>query len=85
MYISPLIIFVCLRTESEKQGQDNSSVILEFGHLVSGKLADGLADEWSPVRLAASVAVRKFLVALPNDRSRKSFYTTLLPRMCLNR
>lgn len=49
------------------------------------RFAEGLTDEWSPVRLAASVAVRRFLLALPNDKTRQAFYPSLLPRMCLNR
>jgi hypothetical protein len=46
-------------------------------------LAAGLADQWSPVRFAASVATRKFL-----EHSREvgeRYYSLLLPRMCLNR
>lgn len=48
-------------------------------------LANGLADNWSQVRLSASVAARNFLLSLPNNDSRQLFYPKLLPRMCLNR
>ncbi|EEB20167.1 hypothetical protein Phum_PHUM604480 [Pediculus humanus corporis] len=48
-------------------------------------LGKGLADNWSQVRLSASVATRNFLLPLPNNESRQLFYPILLPRMCLNR
>ncbi|XP_065347238.1 uncharacterized protein LOC135944318 [Cloeon dipterum] len=67
--------------EAEKNSHDG---LVCFGDMLLERLAAGLADEWSPVRLAASVTVRKFLCALP-DKSRKQFYPILLPRMCLNR
>ncbi|XP_059472766.1 uncharacterized protein LOC132195063 [Neocloeon triangulifer] len=67
--------------EAEKNSHEG---LIHFGDVLASRLASGLADEWSPVRLAASVAVRRFLCALP-DKSRKKFYHTLLPRMCLNR
>ncbi|KAK6621052.1 hypothetical protein RUM43_011356 [Polyplax serrata] len=48
-------------------------------------LANGLADNWSQVRLSASVAARNFLLSLPNNESRQLFYPKILPRICLNR
>jgi hypothetical protein len=42
-------------------------------------------DDWSQVRLAASVAVRALLVALPEASQREQYYSALLPPMCLNR
>lgn len=59
--------------------------IYAFGHEFSKHLADGLADNWSQVRLAASVAARNFLLSLPNHDTRQLFYPQLLPRLCLNR
>ena len=44
-----------------------------------------MADNWSQVRLAASVAARNFLLSLPNNEARQLFFPQLLPRMCLNR
>lgn len=58
--------------------------IAPFGRDVSVHLAAGLADNWSQVRLAASVATRHFLLSLP-EQARRLFYPHLLPRMCLNR
>jgi hypothetical protein len=37
------------------------------------------------VRLAASVAVRSLLAALPEASHREQYYSALLPPMCLNR
>lgn len=55
------------------------------GKEMSKHLAKGLSDNWSQVRLSASVAARNFLLSLPNDEARLLFYPVLLPRMCLNR
>eukprot|EP00850_Spirogloea_muscicola_P012243 SM000078S22102 [mRNA] locus=s78:439279:445616:- [translate_table: standard] len=46
-------------------------------------LAIGLADNWSQVRYAASVATRAFLES--TERYKEQFYSILLPAMCLNR
>ena len=50
-------------------------------------LRTGLADNWSQVRMAASVLCRVLLTRLPNDslQSDKALLAALLPRMCLNR
>jgi hypothetical protein len=37
------------------------------------------------VRLAASIAVRSLLAALPEASHREQYYSALLPPMCLNR
>lgn len=47
-------------------------------------IARGLQDNWSQVRYNASVVARKVMSGLPTD-VRRSFYSLLLPRMCLNR
>lgn len=49
-----------------------------------------LGDNWSQVRMAASVLNRKFFMALleqlpDQDRNVSALYPILLPRMCLNR
>lgn len=59
--------------------------IYTFGNEFSKYLAGGLADDWSQVRFAASVAARSFLLSLPNNGARQLFYPQLLPQMCLNR
>lgn len=77
-------IFIILDAES----RDSVSIvnpIYAFGHEFSKYLAGGLADNWSQVRLAASVAARNFLLSLPNNEARHLFFPQLLPRMCLNR
>lgn len=78
----------CGNTDEDTEGRDSVSVmnpIYAYGHEFSRHLAQGLADNWSQVRLSASVAARKFLVSLPDDIARETFYPELLPRMCLNR
>ncbi|XP_064405972.1 uncharacterized protein LOC135351009 [Halichondria panicea] len=52
--------------------------------MVAQALASGLADNWSQVRMSASVATREFLVHLPPEE-RQPHLPTLLPAMCLNR
>ncbi|KAL4237616.1 hypothetical protein ACF0H5_002330 [Mactra antiquata] len=64
---------------------DEDNAIVKYGHQFAEYLGRGLADNWSQVRLASSVACRKFLQSLPSDQARHQFYPVLLPRMCLNR
>ena len=63
-------------------------------HLLEGKLRKtiqnvlkgGLADNWSQVRMAASVLCRVFITTLQSlHSSLDDLYPTLIPRMCLNR
>ncbi|KAK3597150.1 hypothetical protein CHS0354_038078 [Potamilus streckersoni] len=61
------------------------NAIFRYGHQFSEHLGKGLADNWSQVRLASSVATRNFLQSLPSEEARQQFYSVLLPRMCLNR
>ncbi|GFS25769.1 Arm repeat-containing protein [Elysia marginata] len=63
--------------------EENS--IYRHGKTFAEYLGKGLADNWSQVRMAGSVATRKFLVSLPSDGSRQKFFPILIPRMCLNR
>ncbi|XP_062503877.1 uncharacterized protein LOC134180707 isoform X2 [Corticium candelabrum] len=58
--------------------------IVKHGKELSVALGRGLADNWSQVRLAASVATREFLLGL-TERERATFFAELLPKMCLNR
>ncbi|XP_070576630.1 uncharacterized protein [Ptychodera flava] len=64
-------------------GDDNP--IMLHGYHFAQHLADGLADNWSQVRLSASVATRQFVLNLPNEEARQRFFPALIPRMCLNR
>ncbi|GFO50484.1 Arm repeat-containing protein, partial [Plakobranchus ocellatus] len=69
---------------SEEVLSDENS-IYRHGKVFAEYLGKGLADNWSQVRMAGSVATRQFLVSLPSDEAREKFYPTLIPRMCLNR
>ncbi|CAG2063838.1 unnamed protein product [Timema podura] len=78
----------CGNTSHDDEGRDSVGAvnpIFAYGHEFSRHLATGLADNWSQVRLAASVAARKFLMSLPDDKAREVFFPELLPQMCLNR
>lgn len=59
--------------------------ILKHGQEFSQHFANGLADNWSQVRLASSVATRQFLINLPREEEQHKFFGILLPRLCLNR
>ncbi|RMX42240.1 hypothetical protein pdam_00011613 [Pocillopora damicornis] len=61
------------------------NAILKHGDQFSDYLKKGLSDNWSQVRLAASVATRQFFQTLPNKESRERFFPKVLPAMCLNR
>eukprot|EP00300_Choanocystis_sp_HF-7_P015095 c18933_g1_i1.p1 GENE.c18933_g1_i1~~c18933_g1_i1.p1 ORF type:complete len:644 (-),score=124.72 c18933_g1_i1:59-1990(-) len=61
----------------------DESVVAEFAPELVASLAVGLADNWSQVRYASSVATRRFLEKAVNVR--ENYFATLLPRMCLNR
>ncbi|CAG0878691.1 unnamed protein product [Darwinula stevensoni] len=72
-------------------GSDNEKTMSEanplcvYGEEFCQHLAKGLADNWSQVRFAASVATRKFLISLPSKDAQAKFFPALIPRMCLNR
>ena len=57
---------------------------------VVAALKAGLGDNWSQVRMAASVLNRVFWSTLlhqvhPSEESMEKLYCVLIPRMCLNR
>ncbi|KAL7578252.1 hypothetical protein ACA910_012671 [Epithemia clementina (nom. ined.)] len=57
-----------------------------FAQTMVAVLRDGLGDNWSQVRMAASVLCRSYLMALENlNADVTKLYPVLLPRMCLNR
>ena len=56
--------------------------LAEIGVDLSEFIAKGLADNWSQVRFASSVAAREFLEHVENPRD---YFHVLIPRLCLNR
>ncbi|CAD7696000.1 unnamed protein product [Ostreobium quekettii] len=72
--------FLCLGTMCEMLGPEGLGDIKSE---VAQKLAKGLADNWSQVRYAASIATRTFLEVLGSRR--EEVYADILPQMCLNR
>lgn len=60
--------------------------VLQFATQFAHCLAEGLADNWSQVRMAAAMASRQFLIVLQKCRdSHQEVIGLLLPRLCLNR
>ncbi|XP_050404936.1 uncharacterized protein LOC126820858 [Patella vulgata] len=72
-------------SDSERGQHLEGNAIYQHGEQFADYLGRGLSDNWSQVRLAGSVATRRFLTSLPSDERREKFYPILLPRMCLNR
>ena len=58
--------------------------VKDFGYQLAAHLKDGLSDNWSQVRMAASVATREFFHDIA-EGDRDQYYALLLPPMCLNR
>ncbi|KAF4528082.1 hypothetical protein B566_EDAN016502 [Ephemera danica] len=84
-YLVAAISNCCTGAEHIGERKGTTNIIFTVGERFLTNIAEGLADEWSPIRLAASVAVRRFLLAMPSDSAREKYYPVLLPRMCLNR
>ena len=59
--------------------------IEKYGDQLAQHFAKGLADNWSQVRLASSVATRSFLTSFPAEDDCKKYFPALVPRLCLNR
>ena len=57
----------------------------KYNYHVASQLAKGLADNWSQVRMAASVATRQFLLLFKTYPDAEESVQDLLPRLCLNR
>jgi hypothetical protein len=52
---------------------------------IKAVLIVGLADNWSQVRMGASVLCRVLFTALTDEEHLQDLYVALLPRMCFNR
>eukprot|EP00850_Spirogloea_muscicola_P014971 SM000111S18794 [mRNA] locus=s111:183250:196627:+ [translate_table: standard] len=70
-------------TLSSLSGVCRGEGLRQDGQRFAEILANGLADNWSQVRYAASVATRAFLES--TEGYKEQFYPILLPAMCLNR
>ncbi|XP_014671947.1 PREDICTED: uncharacterized protein LOC106812561 [Priapulus caudatus] len=77
------LVSVGVGTDGVTLKTDNA--VYQHGDQFADYLALGLADNWSQVRLAASIATRKFMLSLPGEKERELFFPKLLPKMCLNR
>eukprot|EP00010_Vexillifera_abyssalis_P001453 CAMPEP_0201560856 /NCGR_PEP_ID=MMETSP0173_2-20130828/78487_1 /ASSEMBLY_ACC=CAM_ASM_000268 /TAXON_ID=218659 /ORGANISM="Vexillifera sp., Strain DIVA3 564/2" /LENGTH=459 /DNA_ID=CAMNT_0047975319 /DNA_START=765 /DNA_END=2144 /DNA_ORIENTATION=- len=67
--------------------QKGIDFLTTIGDRLAAGCARGLADNWSQVRFAASVATRTLFEQLPDEKilHQRGYYALLLPRMCLNR
>ena len=64
----------------------SNDVCCRFADDLTARLAAGMADNWSQVRLASTTAARQFLMALPPHLPSKfGVHAKLLPCLCLNR
>jgi len=65
---------------------ETENPVMRFAHQFATHFAEGLADNWSQVRMAAAVATRQFLISLQKYQEKsKDVLSLLLPRLCLNR
>ncbi|GAB6021645.1 hypothetical protein CHUAL_004229 [Chamberlinius hualienensis] len=83
-FVRETAFYVCSSLVNCSQG-NQANVLFDYGHQFCHFLGLGMSDNWSQVRLAASVATRQFLLSIPNEQDRELFYPELLPKMCLNR
>ena len=77
------VISVCVPVPKSKE--DVPQVVRDHWQSIADHIAQGLADNWSQVRMASSVATRQFLVHLQTTELKETYLPTLVPAMCLNR
>ncbi|XP_065058563.1 uncharacterized protein LOC135686289 [Rhopilema esculentum] len=78
-YVCSALVRYGVRSSSKFSDQ-----IKDFGKQLALHLSEGLSDNWSQVRMAASVATREFFQDV-TEEDRDQYYSLLLPPMCLNR
>jgi len=77
---------VAAASASEKHGELLTASSSSLRKTVTAVLKVGLADNWSQVRMAASVLCRVFFkILLELNSPFEDVYPVVLPRMCLNR
>ncbi len=86
------LIEVCLSSDPQQQQQQHQQPdpILKFSDQLAQQLSKGLADNWSQVRMAATVACRHLLLGASQNQNQNNsglekVVSVLLPRLCLNR
>ncbi len=70
---------------SEALVNSDGGIDSAIGAQLAAHISEGMADNWSQVRLAASVACRRFLACLETEERREAYFPQLLPVLCLNR
>ena len=74
------IIEVCAKIPDQE-----TNPMKKYNRHFASQLSKGLADNWSQVRMAASVATRQFLLLFKTCPQTQESVQDLLPRLCLNR
>lgn len=72
------------RSDGMNSKEDGMRVLTLIVGICKPVIIEGLQDNWSQVRFAATMAVRSVLEGFPQEQ-RRNLYPGLLPRMCLNR
>lgn len=84
-------VFVCLSAFLLKsdQTQDSDEAcrvdLSRYSNQISDAIARGMDDNWSQVRMSASVACRRLLCYRHRELNPTVFHSALIPRVCLNR
>eukprot|EP00039_Didymoeca_costata_P003973 m.70800 g.70800 ORF g.70800 m.70800 type:complete len:669 (+) comp12166_c0_seq1:27-2033(+) len=82
-FVRETSFLVCAELSETIHGSEADTV--GFDEKMLTNLQMGLADNWSQVRMAASVATRKFLKSTASSEKTKHFLSQLVPWMALNR
>jgi hypothetical protein len=67
-----------------KRKMYDKSILNQLDHRIVSALCEGLADNWSEMRLVACHSSRAYLLSLTEDEQ-SNYWPDLLPRLCLNR
>jgi len=78
-------LVTCNTSDEEMTDLSEENSIFKYGDILAKQLATGLSDNWSQVRLAASVATRNFLKGFSDETMRERYYPSIIPPLCLNR
>jgi HEAT repeat protein len=77
------VISSCIPVASSSESVPQ--VVRDHWQSIANHIAKGLADNWSQVRMASSVAARNFLTNIKCAEVREAYLPALVPAMCLNR
>lgn len=86
-FVRETAYYVCAELSDLVHSKDGTPGLSRdvFDDSMCDVLATGMSDNWSQVRMASSVATRRFLLGIPEEVRNERYYPTLIPRMVLNR